>query len=334
MPTEWVLYTEGDAVHAVQAFLGRLWIQAHLQAMFVPLRPAGVWELERSLVDDPARLAEVDPFAPVMARNTGCQVAELAAADPQRRLAAVLRPCEVRALEAVSARRGPMPDNLLTVGVDCLCTFAPDEYQRRARELGGPDELTNEALLFARQGGIAPYRYRAACQMCAQPIPEGADLTIGLLGLSAGQVMLVSAREARTADRLGLAGITDGEAPPASVARREQLRATLADRRARVRARTERALADVPLTVEALAEHLLACAPCADCLEACPVYNDELSDPKHDLRAWLEHCAGCGMCEQACPRGIPLAAIIGHIQRQLAESRHGGAAAETLRCYA
>lgn len=334
MRTEWVLQTEGDAVHAVQAFLGRLWTQADLQAMFLPLRPAGGWDLERSLVTDRARLADVDPFAPVMAGNAGCQVAEMATAAPQRTFAAVLRPCEVRALHSVAARSNPLPDTLLTVGVDCLCTFTPEEYQRRARELGGPDELTHEALLFARQGGIAPYRYRSACQMCAQPIPVGADLAIGLLGLSAGQALLVSARDAQTAERLHLAQLTDGEAPPVMVARREQLRATLAERHARVRERTVKALADAPLTIEALVAHLKECAPCEACLEACPVYANELADPSLSVRTWLEACSGCGMCEQACPRGMPLAAIIGHIHRQLAVTSPGGAAAEALLCWA
>ncbi len=334
MRTDWVLQTEGDAVHAVQLFLGRLWSQAELQAMFLPLRPAGGWDLERSLVTDRARLAEVDPFAPIMACNTGCQVADIAAESPQRPFAAVLRPCELRALRAVAARRGPTPGNLLSIGVDCLCTFTADEYQRRARELGGPDELTNEALLFARQGGIAPYRYRPACQMCEQPIPEGADVAIGLLGLSVGQAVLVSAREPSIADRLQLDRITDGEAPPAMIARRAQLRAALAERHARVRERTVRALADVPLTVDALVAHLKACTPCDACLEACPIYADELSEPNVSVRSWLEACAGCGMCEQACPRGMPLAAIIGHIHRQLAEGGSGGAAAEPLMCWA
>ncbi len=227
-----------------------------------------------------------------------------------------------------------MPGNLLSIGVDCLCTFPPEEYQRRARELGGPDELTHEALLFARQGGIAPYRYRSACQMCAQPIPEGADVTIGVLGLSAGQAVLVSAHDARTAERLHLSAITDGEAPPAMVARREQLRATLAERHERVRERTIRALANVPLTMEALVAHLRQCAPCDACLQACPVYANQLADPRLTVRSWLEACSGCGMCEQACPRGMPLAAIISHIHGQLSASAPGGSAADAVLCWA
>jgi Fe-S oxidoreductase len=32
---------------------------------------------------------------------------------------------------------------------------------------------------------------------------------------------------------------------------------------------------------------------------------------------WLMSCAECGMCEQACPKGVPLAAIMYRIGRQL-----------------
>lgn len=321
MTSDWVLQTQGHALGAVQAFLGRLWVQAELEAMFAPLRPSGSLEVNRTLVEDQAQLADADPFAPLMTRNVGCQVLELALDHPQRKMAALLRACEVRALQAVASRTAAPFANLLTVGVDCLCTFSPQDYERRAREVGGPDELTREALLFARQGGVAPYRYRSACQMCEQPIPQGADLVIGVLGLSAGQAVLISAHDRKTAERLRLGELTDGPAPPALVARREQMQAMLAERHERVRARKTDALADVPLTMDQLVAHLRQCAPCEECLKACPVYAGELADPSLSVRRWLESCAGCGMCEQACPRGMPLAAIIGHIHRELEDAR-------------
>jgi ferredoxin len=241
------------------------------------------------------------------------------------------------------------PGFLLVVGVDCLGTFPAEDYAWRAETMAGPEGLTRQSLQFARQGGVLAYRNRLACQMCAAPTPgAGADVSIGTLGLPVRRTLLITARDAATAERLHLARITDGEALPGLVRQHEQMRAVVAGRRERARQRITQALPPgLPASVPALAEHLAACAPCRQCLDACPLYAGHLGPQAHydpgfhdrgrglwgfaapsalqpdanggavaGLSRWLAACVECGMCEAACPRRLPLTAIFARLRRE------------------
>jgi len=336
MNTQWFLKTEGDALARVRAFLGALWQSASLRGMIVPVFSGGERAPRVELLTDARRLTQADPFAPLMLANGARDLAERGRAGLQGPLGAVLRPCEIRALAEVARRRSVPLESFLLVGVDCLATFAPEVYERRVREVGSPEELTREALLFARQGGILLYRNRPACQRCGAPLPAAVDLCLGLHGLTAGEAILVTARDEPTCRRLGLESITDGGAPPELIAQHERMAAALAARRGRTRARMEADLGGLPANVDELAAHLRACAPCRACLEACPIYDGELgaADAKA-VAAWLASCAGCGMCEQACPSHLALPALIDRIRRDLpgVSGQSNSASVETHSCW-
>jgi formate dehydrogenase subunit beta len=281
---------------------------------------------------DPSGLAAADPFAPLMVANTAKELARRARAGVEGRVGAVVRPCEIRALHELAHRDGFSLDSFLLVGVDCLATFQPEAYERRAREIGGPAELTREALLFARQGGILLYRNRPACQRCGAPLPAAVDLCLGVHGLAVGEAVLLTARDEETASLLRLDAITDGPAPSELIAQHTRMAAALTARRSRTRARVEEQLTGLPGTVEELAAHILSCAPCRACLEACPVYAGQLEAASVEKVAeWLACCAGCGMCEQACPQHMPLPSVIDRIRRGLGIT--AASSAETNLCW-
>jgi formate dehydrogenase subunit beta len=327
MSTSWMLKTKGDPLVAVRTFLQALWSQADLDGILIQLEPTGGKRTGPQLVDDPALLETADPFLPLVTVNSAKLVIQLSRQHPEAYLAAILRPCEVRALSNVI---GHIPVDLkhwFIIGVDCLASFPAEDFEWRLQKAGTAEELTRQILRNARQGGISPDRFRSACQMCASPASQEVDLCMGLLGLPVKEYILVTAKDEDTARRLHLHEITSGLALSSQVTQREEMLDTLFGRRTHLHERMVLELpSDLPSSVSELAAFIEACAPCQICLEVCPIYSSlvaagaaggELS--MDDVTHWLTSCVACGMCEQACPKHTPLPAIISRIDQELRE---------------
>ncbi len=321
MINSWTLKTHGDPVKATRKFLRDLWSQAKLDGMLVPSYYPRAALIKPYLLESPDRLVSADPFAPLTTSSAAQRVAMLARQRPEAHLGAVLRPCEVRALQQI-IKRGAVPiKNWLLIGVDCLATYAADDYTWRMQKSGDAEQLTRKGLLFARQGGIAPYRYRPSCQMCTQFYTQQVDINIGLLGLPVKQVMFITARDDKTARLLDLPHLTDGKADPILVLQRKRLLVRLRERRQRTQERLfQRIAPGMPDDVPGIIAFLDNCSPCQHCLQICPIYDGELeplqmgrSVSEAAVASWLGACARCGLCEDACPKHIPLTAVIGRI---------------------
>ena len=313
MGVTWVLKTHSDPLAAVRQFLWLVWERAGLDGMILPVYQ-GDLQAAPGLIDQPDLLAVADPFIPLVPVNTSRLVAQMAGKSPQARYGALLRSCEARALMHIAERDGLNLDEWLIISVDCLSSFSPEDYQWRLEKAGGAEQLTRQALRFARQGGIAPYRYRAACQMCESPFAPQADLSLQVLGLPAREFFMVSARDNALSDRLGLRDFTDGLAPDFLITQRQHLAEQLRERHAATRQNALQGIpSGVPLEPDVFLSYLSACTPCQSCLDVCPVYDGELVGYGDGFPAqamqWLASCVKCGMCEQACPRRLPLTAV-------------------------
>lgn len=314
MGVTWVLKTHSDPLAAVRQFLWLVWERAGLDGMILPVYQPGNLQAAPGLIEQPDLLAVADPFIPLVPVNTSRLVAQMAAKSAQARYGALLRSCEARALLYVAGRDGLDLSDWLIISVDCLSSFSPEDYQWRVEKAGGAEQLTRAALRFARQGGIAPYRYRAACQMCESPFAPQADLSLEVLGLPAREFILVSTRDRALSDRLALQDYTDGVAPDFLITQRQRLADQIKERHAATRQEAlEHIPSGVPVEADVFLHHLSDCAPCQSCLEVCPVYDGELVAYGDGFPAqamvWLSSCVKCGMCEQACPRHLPLTAV-------------------------
>lgn len=327
MNIHWMLHTHGDPLGTLRKFAQQVWSTSSLKGMLVPINAAPEAGLRPRLLEDPSQIAQVNPFKPLMTLNAARLIPEILRAHPGERLGAMLRPCEMRALIEMQ-KHAPFPvENLLTISVDCLGTFPADEFQWRSERKGSHEGLTSEALQFARQGGIIPYRYRPACQLCTGPEAQNADLNIGVLGLPVRQTILVRARDSAAAERLGLAAICDGTASEELIGQRERLLAKTAARNRNTRERLQASLSGLlPANVNALVDQFNECGSCQECLENCPICSIDFPQREAggefalaDVMRWLVSCSGCGMCEQNCPNHKPLCAIFGHIRQQLGE---------------
>jgi formate dehydrogenase subunit beta len=325
MSEAWIIHTHGSPLDSVRLLLKDLWQQADLHGMLVPVYHDGDSETSPQFVEDPEKLSDADPCVPVMPVNASKLVLEQTRRNPAGRYGAVLRSCEARALSEVTRRETLDLSGWLIIGIDCLASYDENDFEWRVQKAGSIEQVSRENLGHARQGGIALHRFRNACQMCTSPEASHADVCISLLGLPVKQIMLLRAKDKQTAERYHLDWITDDIAPHALLAQQERILNTLSERRMRTMDRMIQNLsAEMPEGVDELVTHLQNCAPCRECLQACPIYSLELAQAgleqivtKEAAVRWMLSCVSCGMCEQSCPNHLPLTAIFIRINQEL-----------------
>jgi formate dehydrogenase subunit beta len=314
-----------------------IWFEFGLDAMLVTLDGGIEPRVMPRFITDPAYIDSINPFKPLMEINAATLIPEFIMTHPGEKLAALLRPCEIRALIEMTRHASLKIDDLLTISVDCLGTLPADEYQWRLERMGknepangstienSNDQLTNEALKFAHQGGIVPYRYRSACQVCPSPVADAAKINIQILGLPVRQKMMVVINDPELERSLHPEILFNGEAAGVLVLQHERVVSKLRERHQRTMERINEGLGEMlPADVDAFINQLESCGNCQSCMQVCPICSldrpGRSSDGHYnrlDVIRWLVSCAGCGMCEQACPTHLPLYAIFARIRHQL-----------------
>jgi formate dehydrogenase subunit beta len=334
MGYQWSVETYGDPLGTVRNIIKEAWIQSGLKGMLVTMHGEAATQAEPRFATEITALDQVNPFRPLMQTNAACLLPDILSHYPDCRIGALLRPCEMRALIEMAKHTSLKLDNLVTISVDCLGTLPADEYQWRLERIQQgmpseerPDDLAQEALKFARQGGIIPYRYRSACQVCPSPAAKNADININILGLPVRQKILVSVSEGAKAPTIQPGCFPDAEFDEELVHQHQHILARMLERHTRQMERLFHSLGSLfPVDVEALISHLESCGDCHSCMDVCPICS--VHPPQRDrhghydrssVMQWLISCAGCGMCEQACPKDLPTAAIFAAIRRQLGQ---------------
>ena len=319
----WMLNTDNDPLARTRSFLKAIWEYAGLDGMLVPMYQTGHKSVKQMVIHHPDSLKEADPFVPLMQVNASRMVIQWARKHPNDHIAAVLRACEIRALSEQIKNTGVELENWLMIAVDCPSCFPLKDFEWRIEKVGSVEALTKDVLRNARQGGIALDRFRSACGMCTRPGSPHEDICIELLGLPARDTILVNIYNDVILEKLNLGEVCDGLATQELVDQREDMLRNIEQRRERIRERQMRDLRPgLPTNLEQLAAFLMDCQPCVNCLEVCPVHAEILVPAVLNrrltpdlLRDWLIACAECGMCEQACPKEMPLVAIMDRIRR-------------------
>jgi formate dehydrogenase subunit beta len=329
---------EQNPLAALQGFFTTLLKDGDISALLVPQHLPMKNVVMPTLVSDPEKLNGTDPLAPAFPINTAKVVSKLTRRPIGERVAVVLRPCEIRAfIELVKLKQANV-DEVVLVGMDCLGTYGNVDYPRFAGEDG------NEATLRFYQNALSgkgtafeDFDLSPACKACEHPVPENADLAIGLFGVDTNGHLLVKADTPAgeaVLDKLGLPGAEEPQK------RKEAIDALVAERiayRDQMFQETSEATSDV----SKLTSYLANCVNCYNCRVACPVcYCKECvfvtdvfdHEPSQYLR-WakrkgilkmpsdtvfyhitrLAHmstaCIGCGQCSNACPNNIPVMEI-------------------------
>jgi formate dehydrogenase subunit beta len=322
-----------DLLGALQNFFKSLLGIDEIQAILVPQILPMKNMVMPVLISDPERLDGVDPLSPAFPMNGAKIVSKLTRKPIGGKIAVVLRSCEIRAfMELVKLKQGHM-DEIIIIGIDCLGAYKNTDYFQFVGE--DPKESTQrfyQSILSGNGAAREKIELATACRACEHPVPEHADILIGLFGLDIHSHILIRAQTEKGEKIADILDLPKMGEPPERKAAIENLIAERMDYRDKMFAETSAATD----TLEKLTAYLANCINCYNCRVACPVcycrecvfvtdvFNHE---PSQYLR-WsarkgaikmptdtvfyhltrLAHmstaCVGCGQCSNACPNGI------------------------------
>jgi formate dehydrogenase (coenzyme F420) beta subunit len=332
---ETTITVETSTKETIQALLRRLLESGTVDALLLPMTlPGGT--TAPTLVTNPQALDQADPLAPLLPINAARAASQLTMTEHSQKLGLVLRPCEIRAfVELVKFQQASL-DQALIIGLDCLGTYPLTDYQAAADK----DGLVDELLAGATTGEPKPHdglAFRAACQICEQPLPEGEHvaLTLGFVGLEPGQLYL-KARD----DLAAALELTADGTPPGRKAAAQTLVTARTQARDEAFAELRQRIGDQP-NMQGLLQEFSACIRCHNCMINCPIcycrecifrtptfeHESQLyfqwAERKGTVRMMpdtllfhltrLNHmvtsCVGCGVCTDVCPADIPVATV-------------------------
>ncbi len=299
-----------------------------VDAVLAPMAqaPGGV---RLSLVTNAAHAGKVDPFAPVAAVS-GAKIASSLTSRPSgRKVAMVLRPCEMRAVVELSKLNQVNLADTLLIGLDCLGRYENTDFAK-FQEQGG----TSESFLANVQAGKTAtngFDIAGACQICEFPVADNVDLRLCAIGSENGAVYLEAVTE-KGEQALEKSGVKGAGAP----AGRDEAVKKLAAARTEAR---DKKFAEIRAEVdsfEKLAAKFAPCVNCYNCRVACPVcyckecvfITDTFRHNGEQFMMWADQggmlkmpndtlffhltrmthmslfCVGCGQCTSACPNGV------------------------------
>jgi formate dehydrogenase subunit beta len=324
-----------NLLNSLQGFFKTLLENGKIDALLVPQHLPMKNVVMPTLVTDPEKLNGTDPLAPVFPINAAKIVSKLTRKPMVGSVVVVLRPCEIRAfIELVKLKQGRMEDVIL-VGIDCLGAYSNVDYPRFAGEEGSEATLRFCQNVLAEKGtAFEDFDLSPACKACEHPIPENADVLVGIIGVDINDHLIVKANTAKGEGLLEKLNLPEAKEPEV---RKKAIDSLLAQRIA-YRDQMFEENSEATSDIERLTRYLANCVNCYNCRVACPVcYCKECvfatdvfdHEPSQYLR-WakrkgiikmptdtvfyhitrLAHmstaCIGCGQCSNACPNNIPV----------------------------
>lgn len=338
MTTFAILKTDAHLRTAVSAFLKKILTEKQAEGVLAagptPYSPLPM----PMLFTDPDKIETAVPLAPAAPFNTARQAASLLRYETGKRLALVLRPCEIRALIELAKLKQCSLDNALIIGIECLGRM---ENQAFLESVSSDPDLSETFY----QNASLQDRICQACKVCTKFEPKNADISLCVIGMDEASQLGLSADTDAGAQVLKQLGLEPCKEPEL---RQERIHDLLEKRSgqkkalmAEVRERTD--------SIEKFQEYFATCLNCYNCRVACPVcyckecvfLTDVFShDPEvlfrraarkgmiklpadttmfHMTRmAHMAHaCVGCGHCTSVCPSHIPVADIFIRVSEEV-----------------
>lgn len=282
-----------------------------------------------SLITDPSALEEALPLFPLMPADAAKVLSRLTLVEPATEpVAAVVRPCELRALVELIKRNQGSLDNLLLISSTC-----GGVYPLETSINGNIKEKLPQYWDTVKKGEIAP-DIRPACAACEHFVPYNADITFALIGNEDVDKQCVIHLNTDKGEQFaeGFAGgLNEGEVKSGII---DGLRS-------KRQAKKQELFGKFGLDDLNVQKVFEKCIGCHNCSKVCPIcyckvcffdsggdeheqtyYERELEKggyvpvlpaPIFYQLVRLFHvsmsCIGCGLCGDVCPVNIPLWAV-------------------------
>jgi len=333
-----------DLLGSLQTFCTAILTQEDIRAILVPQRQPMKSMVMPTLITAPEQLDGIDPLSPAFPMNGAKVLAKLTRKPSGGKIAALLRPCEIRAFIELVKLKQARTEDVVLIGIDCLGALRNTDYFRFAgNDAAAATQRFYEGMLAGKETALDGVELAAACKSCEHSIPDAADIALGLWGVDIGTGILAQAQSPAGEALLTQLNLSAAEVPKA----REDALARLLEARTASRDQMFAETAAATDSVEKLSNYMANCVNCYNCRVACPVcYCKECvfvtdvfnHDPAQYLR-WAQRkgaikmptdtvfyhltrlthmstaCVGCGQCSNACPNDIPvmeLFRLVGH----------------------
>lgn len=331
---------EGKIEEAIKGFLKSLLEKGVVEAILMPKGLPSGDGFVQTLIHDMGKLDGVCVLSPTMPVQSARVASNLTIKNLGRKVAVVLKACEIRAIVELTKFLQVKLDNLCLIGIDCPGTFEVADYAKMVQEGKGGEKLTEELFKGMEKGEVLPpsgYTFRPACQMCEYPIPT-ADIILKLFGYKTDQEIGVEVGEKleKEMEEKGILSFSEKD----SKTRNDIVGKVIAER-TKKRDAVFQEFKGVVKDLSSFLDRFSTCIRCHNCMVACPIcYCKECvfrtavfehegdqflrwADRKGGIRMptdtlifhlirmshMVTSCIGCGLCDSACPNRLPVATL-------------------------
>ena len=331
---------DGKTEEAIIGFLKSLIEKGVVEDIIIPKALPSGEGVVQTLIRDAHMLGGGCALSPTMPVQSARVVSNLSIKNLGKKVGAVMKSCEIRAIVELTKFLQVKLDNLYLIGIDCPGTFEVPDYAKMVQEGKGGEKLTKELFKGMERGDVAApagYAFRAACQMCEYPVPQ-ADIVFKLYGYPTDQEIGIEVGERleKEIEEKGILSFSGQDSP-----NRAGVVGRVVDERTKKRDAVFKEFKGMVKDLPSFLDRFATCIRCHNCMVACPIcYCKECvfrtaifehdgdqflrwADRKGGIRMptdtlifhlirmshMVTSCIGCGLCDSACPSRLPVASL-------------------------
>ena len=312
-------------------FIKRALSQGCFDAVLIAAKVRGCDSFAHLLVRDESLLKDALPICPIMPVQAAKAISSLTRhGTGKKRIAAVIRPCEVRATVELFKLGQVDLKNIILISFDCPGALPLADWAKDPKKA---EDAYSEILQKRRIRGVRP-----VCEICNKFATTGEeDLHIGVLGVWADNSICLIPRNPKGKGILDCMGISMEE----DISKWKDMIEKLTEQRMERKKQAQQELEAKVVGLDNLLDTFSKCINCHNCMRVCPIcYCQQCFFDSDNMKFAFEDylkraemigglrlppetllfhigrmlhmslsCVSCGACEDACPVSIPVAQV-------------------------